>query len=226
MRRSSVRARVAPRNELPGITLTDTSFQLGVTSPLTVTVNCTSWEVVSRGPSDDDLGMRLAVDHLASLGHRQIAHVAGPLSTSTGSLRRDGFARAMSYHGWRGVVREATGYTREAGARAAASLLDDESGITAIVAANDLLALGVLDVLKERRLRCPQDSSLVGHNDMPLMDVVSPPLTTIRIEHREMGQIAARMLVETIKRDSTEIRHVVLRPELVVRSSTQAIDPD
>jgi LacI family transcriptional regulator len=180
---------------------------------------------VSSVVSDDDLGMRLAVDHLAGLGHRRIAHVAGPLSTSTGSLRRDGFARAMSHHGWRGVVREATGYTREAGARAAASLLDDESGITAIVAANDLLALGVLDVLKERGLRCPDDISLVGHNDMPLMDVVSPPLTTIRIEHREMGQIAAKMLVETIKRGSNEVRHVVLRPELVVRRSTQAIDP-
>ncbi len=67
---------------------------------------------------------------------------------------------------------------------------------------------------------------MVGHNDMPLMDVVSPPLTTIRIEHREMGQIAARMLVETIKGGSTEIRHVVLRPELVVRRSTQVINPE
>jgi LacI family transcriptional regulator len=180
---------------------------------------------VSSVVSDDDLGMRLAVDHLAGLGHQRIAYVAGPLSTSTGSLRRDGFERAISHHGWRGAVREATGYTREAGARAAAWLLDDESGITAIVAANDLLALGVLDVLKERGLRCPEDISLAGHNDMPLMDVVSPPLTTVRIEHREMGQIAAKLLVETIKRGSNEVRHVVLRPELVVRRSTQAIDP-
>jgi len=55
---------------------------------------------------------------------------------------------------------------------------------------------------------------------MPLMDVVSPPLTTVRIEHREMGRIAAKMLVDTIKSGSSEIRHVVLRPELVVRGST------
>lgn len=175
---------------------------------------------VSSVVSDDDMGMRLAVDHLIGLRHRRIAHVAGPLSTSTGALRRDGFERAMGYHGLRGVVREAAGYTREAGAQAAAHLLAATYDITAIVAANDLLALGVLDVLKERGLRCPEDISLVGHNDMPLMDVVSPPLTTVRIEHREMGRIAAKMLAEKIKSGSAEIRHVVLRPKLVVRGST------
>lgn len=79
---------------------------------------------------------------------------------------------------------------------------------------------GSVDAFKERGLRCPEDISLVGRNDMPLMDVVSPPLTTVRIEHREMGRIAARMLAEQIKGGSPEIRHVVLRPELVVRGST------
>ena len=178
---------------------------------------------VSSVVSDDDLGMRLAVDHLVGLGHRHIAHVAGPLSTSTGVLRRDGFERAMSHHGLRGVVHEATGYTREAGAEASAALLDSASPITAIVAANDLLALGVLDALKQRGLRCPEDLSLVGHNDMPLMDVVSPPLTTIRIEHREMGRIAATMLVDAIKANSANIRHVVLPSELIVRNSTMRV---
>jgi LacI family transcriptional regulator len=179
---------------------------------------------VSSVVSDDDMGMRLAVDHLVDLGHRRIAHVAGPLSTSTGTLRRDGFERAMFLHGLNGMVREAAGYTRRAGAQAAAHLPDATRDITAIVAANDLLALGILDALKERGLRCPEDISLVGHNDMPLMDVVSPPLTTVRIEHREMGRIAAKMLAEKIKSGSGEIRHVVLRPELVVRRSTAAIE--
>lgn len=178
---------------------------------------------VSSVVSDDDLGMRLAVDHLVGLGHRRIAHVAGPLSTSTGTLRRDGFERAMSQHGLRSVVCEASGYTREAGAEAGSALLAGERDITAIVAANDLLALGVLDALKRRGLQCPNDVSIVGHNDMPLMDVVSPPLTTVRIEHREMGRIAGRMLVDTIRSASTKIHHVVLRPELVVRQSSRDV---
>jgi LacI family transcriptional regulator len=176
---------------------------------------------VSSVVSDDEMGMRLAVDHLVDIGHRRIAHIAGPLSTSTGALRRDGFERAMARHGLTGVVREAAGYTREGGAFAAAYLVGGPHQVTAIVAANDLLAIGALDALKERHLRCPEDVSLVGHNDMPLVDVVSPPLTTVRIEHREMGRIAARMLIEMLQSRSAEIRHVVLPPELVVRKSTQ-----
>jgi LacI family transcriptional regulator len=178
---------------------------------------------VSSVVSDDNLGMRLAVDHLVGLGHRHIAHVAGPLSTSTGILRRDGFERAISRHGLSGSVREAVAYTREAGAQAAAHLLATSREITAIAAANDLLALGVLDVLKERGLRCPADVSVVGHNDMPFMDVISPPLTTVRIEHREMGRSAAAILIAAIKGGAAEIQHLVLRPELVVRNSTQSI---
>jgi LacI family transcriptional regulator len=142
---------------------------------------------------------------------------------STGALRRAGFEHAISHHGLQGTMREATAYTREAGAQAAMLLLQTDSSITAIVAANDLLALGVLDALKDRGLRCPEDLSLVGHNHMLFMDVVSPPLTTVRIEHREMGRIAARLLVDTIKSGRAEIRHVVLSPELVVRRSTQVL---
>ncbi len=77
---------------------------------------------------------------------------------------------------------------------ATARLLDEHAGITAIVAANDLLAIGCLDVLRERGLDCPGDISVVGHNDIPLMDALSPPLTTIRIQHAEMGREAARLM--------------------------------
>jgi LacI family transcriptional regulator len=65
--------------------------------------------------------------------------------------------------------------------------------------------------------------SIVGHNDMPLMDVISPPLTTVRIEHREMGRAAAKMLIDSIRSGSADVRHVVLRPKLIVRRSTQPV---
>lgn len=175
---------------------------------------------VSSVVSDDDKGMSLAVDHLVAIGHSKIAHIAGPLNTSTGLLRRDGFVTAMARHGLSGRVREAARYSREDGAVAAADLFDGGDGISAVVAANDLLALGVLDVIRKRGLRCPQDVSVVGHNDMPLIDLVSPPLTTVRIEHREMGRGAAKLLLENIEAGSTAARHVVLEPELVVRAST------
>src|SRR5260370_19449009 len=103
------------------------------------------------------MGMCLAVAQLVDLGHKRVAHVAGPLSASTGTLRRDGFERAMSHRGLRGLVREATGYTRQAGAQAGAHLLAAGPEITAILAAQHLLALGVLDALEERGVRRPDD---------------------------------------------------------------------
>ena len=116
----------------------------------------------------------------------------------------------------------ATAFTREAGAVAAAQLLDAAPGLTAVVAANDLLALGLYDVLGARGRSCPGDVSVVGHNDMPLVDMIAPPLTTIRIRHHEMGLEAARLLLDLMRKTSEGVTDVVLRPELIVRASTAA----
>lgn len=180
---------------------------------------------VSSVVSDDEQGMQLAVDYLVSIGHRTIGHVSGPLRVSTGALRRDGFVNAMKRHGLPIHLQEASHYTREAGAQPAATLLKDTPDMTAIVAANDLLALGTLDALRELGLRCPTDVSVVGHNDMPLVDLISPPLTTVRIGHREMGRGAAKLLLKEIETRSGASEHVVLRPELIVRESTRALRP-
>jgi LacI family transcriptional regulator len=171
--------------------------------------------------SDDRAGMRLAVDHLVALGHRAIGHVAGPADVSTGHLRRRGFEEAM-----RDVdldpraVTVADGYTRAAGRAAAAALLAAHPGLTAIAAANDLLALGAYEALREVGLECPRDVSVVGHNDMPLVDLVSPALTTVRIGHAELGREAAQILVRRMERPDAPVGSVVLTPELVVRGST------
>jgi len=68
--------------------------------------------------------------------------------------------------------------------------------------------------------RCPEDISVVGHNDMPLVDLISPPLTTIRIGHREMGRGAAKLLLKEIDNRGAAVQHVILQPELIVRAST------
>jgi LacI family transcriptional regulator, galactose operon repressor len=175
---------------------------------------------VSSIVSDDELGMRLAVDHLVSNGHRHIGHVSGPLGTSTGLLRRDGFLRAMARHGLPVHIEEASHFTREAGVAPARALISGTPAITAIVAANDLLALGTFDAMRMLGRRCPEDISVVGHNDMPLVDLISPPLTTIRIGHREMGRGAAKLLLKEIDNRGAAVQHVILQPELIVRAST------
>jgi LacI family transcriptional regulator len=171
--------------------------------------------------SDDARGMRLAVEHLFSLGHRRIAHLAGPQDLSTGKGRLDGFVAAMAGVGLSPLaVEPAAAYSRDAGREAALKLLDRAPDATAIVAANDLLALGIYDALRLRGLPCPGYVSVVGHNDMPFVDLVSPPLTTVRIRHREMGAQAARLLLSLIRGEAEGGLEVVLKPDLVARAST------
>ncbi|MCZ0734794.1 LacI family DNA-binding transcriptional regulator [Phreatobacter sp. AB_2022a] len=173
--------------------------------------------------SDDVAGMRVAVEHLHRLGHRAIGHLAGPSTLSTGHLRRLGFEQVMREHGLAvpaGAIVEARSYDRDEGERATAAMLDACPGVTAIAAANDLLALGAYKALAARGLACPRDVSVVGHNDMPLVDMVEPPLTTIRIGPRDMGRDAARLLLERMTGSTLPARRIVLAPDLVERAST------
>ncbi|AOO85068.1 LacI family DNA-binding transcriptional regulator [Bosea vaviloviae] len=188
-------------------------------------------ETTARVPSvvsDDIAGMRLAVEHLVGLGHRAIVHVAGPQSLSTGSLRRRGFIEAMAAAGLAvggDAVMEAAAFTREAGLPAARELLKRRPDATAVIAANDLLALGVYEGLREQGRRCPDDVSVIGHNDMPLVDMVSPPLSTIRISHREMGERTGQLLLDIITGARETITQIVTQPELVARGSTAPPTP-
>jgi LacI family transcriptional regulator len=177
--------------------------------------------------TDDATGMRLAVEHLAALGHRRIGHIAGPQTVSTGVRRRAGFKQATINAGLATrdiAIETARAYTREQGRVAALRLLDRRQPPTAIVAANDLLALGVYDALGERGLNCPRDVSVVGHNDMPYVDMLSPPLTTVRIAQRDMGNQAARLLLQEIAGPAARRERVVLEPKLIVRGSTAKPD--
>ncbi|RKF34444.1 LacI family DNA-binding transcriptional regulator [Paraburkholderia fungorum] len=181
---------------------------------------------VSCVVSDNHMAMSLAVSHLIQLGHKRLAHVAGPSELSTGFERRQGFLDAIKLHGLRKntcPIADTAAYSREAGRLACDFILDKHPGITGIVAANDLLALGCYDALRARGLRCPQDVSIVGHNDMPLMDSIFPPMTTVHIPLYEMGVRAANLMLDTLEGDSDAHVNVVLRPELIVRESTMAV---
>ncbi len=181
--------------------------------------------VASSVVSDDMHGMRLAVEHLIALGHRRIAHIAGPESLSTGHVRRLGFlaaVRAGSLDPSEAVVLESAGYSRECGKAAMLELMRQWPATTAVLSGNDLVAIGCYDALTELGLRCPQDVSVVGHNDIPFMDLIRPPLTTVRIRHHGMGLEAARLVLQTIDAPDCAVRDIRLKPELVVRASTAA----
>ena len=97
-----------------------------------------------------------------------------------------------------------------------------DGGLTAIAAANDLIALGALRALSARGLSCPDDISVSGHNDMPWVDMAPPPLTTIRISHDGIGREGARLLLDRIARPEAAPAEIRTTPELMVRASTAA----
>jgi LacI family transcriptional regulator len=104
------------------------------------------------------------------------------------------------------------------------AILDRNKPFTAVVAANDLLAIGCYDALAERGMKCPQDVSVTGFNDMPFVDRLSPPLTTLRIPHDELGVQAANLLLEEIRNPGVTRKTIRLDPKLVVRQSTAEIN--
>lgn len=178
---------------------------------------------VSSVVPDDAAGIELAVRHLAQLGHRRILHLAGPLSTSTGVSRSLGFHGAIRTHGMADdpeLVVPCESWSEAAGADALRNVLDRGVEFSAIVAGNDLIALGCYDVFAERGIACPDDVSVVGFNDMPFLDKLRPPLTTVSVPHHQVGTEAARMLLEAMKEPDRPPRSVLLAPSLVVRDST------
>ena len=175
--------------------------------------------------SDDRLAMKLAVDHLWITGCRHLAHLAGPQNLPTGVGRRLGFEQALRDHGASASgIAVCEAYSREAGRAAMARLLAAKgTRPDGVVCCNDLVALGAYDALAAAGLRIPTDVSITGHNDMQLVDLVNPPLTTIRPPHRELGWRAAQLLFERLDGQQLSAATVVLRPELVVRASTRPL---
>ncbi|HZU56340.1 MAG TPA: LacI family DNA-binding transcriptional regulator [Actinocrinis sp.] len=174
--------------------------------------------------ADDWLGITLATEHLIELGHRRIGHLAGPQDVYTGSIRARSFNEALRSHD-QDVPAEhivvCDAYSEAAGVSGTRRLLDQAPDLTAIVAANDLLALGACDVLRERGLRCPDQVSVTGFNDMPFADKFDPPLTTVRVPHYDLGAEAGRLLLDQLTRSGPHpTKRLSLTPTLIKRGST------
>ncbi|GAB3875149.1 LacI family DNA-binding transcriptional regulator [Kibdelosporangium lantanae] len=172
---------------------------------------------------DNSAGIHAAVRSLVELGHTRIAHVAGPQELSTGWERHRAFLDAMAAHDLEipsDGVQFATAFTEEAGSTAAARL---PKGITAIIAGNDLIALGCYAALESSGLRCPADVSVIGFNDMPFANQQRPALTTVRIPHYGMGFESARLLLERIGAPASPAKRVVLPVELIRRDSVAPV---
>jgi LacI family transcriptional regulator len=171
--------------------------------------------------ADNSGGTRRAVEHLRELGHQRIAYIAGRQIRSFSVERLRAFRDALGPLLREELVVICDGFTAAHGAAAFRALLDGPHEFTAVVTASDSLAMGIYDVFAHRGIVCPDECSLVGFHDMPLVDKLPPPLTTIRVPHHQMGRQAAALLVEQLLgRNGSGPRRVTVPVELVVRGST------
>jgi LacI family transcriptional regulator, galactose operon repressor len=176
---------------------------------------------VSAVVPDDFHGALEAVEHLYALGHRRLAFVGGPLSTSNGARRRASFDETVQRLGLPEVAAlEALAFDEQAGYAVAQTLLTEHPRITGVVAGNDLIAVGIIVAAAERGRNCPRDISVVGFNDMLLAGRLQPPLTTIRIPQYDVGTRAAELLMALVAEPARRPETVLISGELIVRGST------
>ncbi|MGC9379933.1 LacI family DNA-binding transcriptional regulator [Streptomyces sp. MH13] len=178
---------------------------------------------------DDRAAMRLAVAHLAELGHERIGLALGPERFVPVQRKIEGFRVGMHEH--LGLSAQEAGeliqhslFSLEGGQAAASALID--RGCTAVVCASDMMALGAVRAARQRGLGVPGDLSVVGFDDSPLIAFTDPPLTTVRQPVKAMGQIAVDALLEEMSGTPPPRTEFVLMPELVVRGSTAATPRD
>jgi DNA-binding LacI/PurR family transcriptional regulator len=170
---------------------------------------------------DQQYGVQLATRHLVDLGHLQIAHIAGPPGWSASKERRKGWAQTLAGADLEPGLCVDGDWSPESGYAALTQLLDfGARRFTAIVAANDHMALGAIRALRTKGIRVPEDISVVGYDDLPESGFFEPPLTTVHHDFARQGEQSVEVLLRMINREPAEPLLQLLRPELVVREST------
>jgi LacI family transcriptional regulator len=166
-------------------------------------------------------GAHAMVGHLLGLGHRRIATITGPERNIDARQRLDGYRVALADEGIEpSDALEIPGdFTEGCGYDAAMELLRRKPRPTAIFAANDHMAVGVLGALQDARVRVPEDMAVAGFDDIPMARFLTPPLTTVHVDMMRLGQRAVEMLLDPAAREGAEPRREILTTTLVVRGS-------
>jgi LacI family transcriptional regulator len=165
-----------------------------------------------------------ATEYLIKLGHQRIGFITGWMDLGCALDRLDGYRSALRTNHipegseliYEGTFFQPDGYT------GASTLLDLPNPPTAIFASNDVMAMGVMDAVRSKGLRVPDDISVIGFDDIPQASLIRPALTTIRQPLEKMGRVATQMLLELLSQPQKQIGRIELPTELIVRDSCQA----
>jgi len=182
-------------------------------------------KLVHQVLSDDVYGLQLAIDHLLELGHRRLLHLAGPQDILHGKQRLQAFKDICTDKNIDHDYYQLSAFSIEQGREGAIRYCEEPGSATAILAGNDLIAIGCISELHKRGIHVPNDVSVIGFNNMPLADMLSPALTTIAIPHNEFGTQSARLILQVLETPGLSRQEVLLSPKLVVRDSTGPVKP-
>ena len=173
-----------------------------------------------------ETGIREAVRHIVSLGHKRIGFIAGPHTLKSARARRAAFLKCMSECGIgdkRRVVVEGN-HKVDGGDKAMTKILSMVGRPTAVLASNDLTAIGAMRAITRARLHVPDDISLIGFDDIELSEFTQPPLTTIRLSRAEVGERAFDVLYRNLVGQSSHGEEIKVSPTLILRQTTAAVN--
>jgi DNA-binding LacI/PurR family transcriptional regulator len=173
---------------------------------------------------DQDRGSRLALKHITGLGHREIAFIRGPSQWRAANLRTEGWIKALKRAGLSPGPMMAGDWSAKSGYLAALELIrHHRNQFTALITANDHMALGALSAFHQNHIKVPEEISVVGYDGMPETEFYQPPLTTIYQDFAALGEVSVEFLLKMINRPGTPPQRFILKPVLIPRRSTRPI---
>ena len=211
---------VLPRNPIDYVgTLTRRNFPFVLidhqgTGEECPAVGATNWQ-----------GAYTATEYLIRLGHQRIGFITGSMDLGCAVDRLEGYRSALRTHHipeLPGLIYEGTFFQPD-GYAGASAMLDGMSPPTAVFASNDVMAMGVMDAVRNRGWRIPDDISVVGFDNIPQSALVYPPLTTVQQPLEQMGRVATQMLLGILKNPEKDTNRIELPTELIIRASTSAL---
>ena len=211
-----------------GFITTDTSISQDLSLPTVAVAGHERIEGVTNIVLDHKLAARMALSHLAELGHEEIAFLKGHPSSSDSASRWTATCEVAAELGIRirpelTVQIDSMDSTPSLGYPFGKQLLARRQPFTALLAYNDVSAIGAMRAFREAGMRVPDDVSIVGFDDIPAAIFSDPTLTTVRQPLQRMGQIAAKTLIDQIEGSAEYVPEIAIEPEFVVRNSTSRV---
>jgi DNA-binding LacI/PurR family transcriptional regulator len=174
--------------------------------------------------ANNEEGALAATRHLIQMGHKRLAMIVGPQHLTNAKDRLNGFKKALRearIHVSAEYIQETT-FDKQGGYTKTMLLLRLIPRPTAIFAGNDMMALGALRAIREAGLRCPEDISLMGFDDLDLAEAINPPLSSVSQSGYQLGTTAAHILIERLHGDKSPAKHIILKTTLSLRNSVAA----